>query len=54
MPAMQTRCEATTAKLATIQQPFLSNGSTNKHVSTATIAQQQRNDILFAIRAEML
>jgi hypothetical protein len=36
------------------QQPLLSNGFGNKHVSTATIAQQQWNGIFCALRAEVL
>jgi hypothetical protein len=33
---------------------LISNGFANKHVATATIAQQKFNDIFFAIRADML
>jgi hypothetical protein len=33
---MLTRCQATIAKDAVIQQPLLSNGFANKYVSTAT------------------
>jgi hypothetical protein len=36
---MYTRCWATTAEEAANQQPLLSNGFSNKHVSTATITQ---------------
>jgi hypothetical protein len=36
-----------------IQQPLLSNGSSNKHVSAATIALQQRSSIFFAVLAEI-
>jgi hypothetical protein len=45
---------ATTTKLGSIQQPLLSNGSTNKHVSTATIELQQRKNILVVVHTEML
>jgi hypothetical protein len=37
---MQTRCQETIAKETAIQQPLPSDGFTNRHVSTATIAQQ--------------
>jgi hypothetical protein len=44
---------APTTPLQNIQQPFPSNGSANKHVST-TFVLQQRNGVLCSIRAEML
>jgi hypothetical protein len=37
---MQNRCYESTAKEAAMQQPLLSNGFADKHVSTATVAQQ--------------
>jgi hypothetical protein len=40
-----------TAKQATIQQPLLSNGSANKHVSMA-IGLQQRNGAFYVVCAE--
>jgi hypothetical protein len=33
---------------------MLSDGSANKHVSTETIALQQKNGVFYAIRAAML
>jgi hypothetical protein len=33
---------------------LLSNGSANKHVSTETDALQQRNNVFYALHAEML
>jgi hypothetical protein len=32
----------------------ITNGYANKHVSTVTIALQQRNGVLYAVRAKML
>jgi hypothetical protein len=41
-------------KPLTIQQPLLSNGSANKHISTETIALQQTNGVFFAVLAKIL
>jgi hypothetical protein len=41
-------------KEAFIQQPLLSKGSANKHVSTAKISLQQMNSILYFVRAQIL
>jgi hypothetical protein len=46
-----------TAKWATIQQPLLGNGSSNRYErknSTAIIAMQQRSGIFYAVRSEKL
>lgn len=52
---MQTRCEATTAEYANIQQPLMSNGFINTHVLTATIElQKMRSGIFYAVHVEAL
>jgi hypothetical protein len=33
---------------------MLSNGSSNKHVSTEKIAQQQNNGVFYTVRADIL
>jgi hypothetical protein len=50
---LQTRCKETTAKHATIQQPLLSNGSANKHVSMARIYRNKRREVFYGVRAEI-
>jgi hypothetical protein len=41
-------------KKKNVQQPLLSNNFAKKHVYTATIALQQRNDVFYAVRVEIL
>jgi hypothetical protein len=41
-------------KQATLQQPLLSNSSTNKQVSTAAVALQQRNSVFCVLHAKIL
>jgi hypothetical protein len=44
-----------TTKEATIQQPLLSNSSTDKHVSTATREYSNNGrDVSYAVHAKML
>jgi hypothetical protein len=52
---MQALSYITTANLAPIQQPLLSNVSANKHVPTATGEYSNNGrDVFHAVRAEML
>jgi hypothetical protein len=51
---MWTYCWATTMREANIQQPLMSNGFSNKHVPKETTEQQQKNGVLYAVRAQGL
>jgi hypothetical protein len=50
-----TRCLAMTTKQAIIKQPLLSNGSANKHVSTAMREHRNKGrDVFYTVCAEVL
>jgi hypothetical protein len=52
---MQTHCQATKTKRATIQQPLLSNSSANKHVSMVTWEHNNNGrDDFYVVHAKML